>query len=75
MLDAAREAIDLGLTKYAAAGTVELRSAIAAKFKRENGLDYGLDQVMVSTGGKQVLYNASSRCSTPATSPAIALTG
>ncbi|MFA5594091.1 MAG: pyridoxal phosphate-dependent aminotransferase [Trueperaceae bacterium] len=58
VLDAAREAIDLGLTKYTPpAGTVELRSAIAAKFKRENGLDYGLDQVMVSTGGKQVLYN------------------
>ena len=58
VLDAAREAIDLGLTKYTPpAGTVELRSAVAAKFKRENGLDYDLDQVMVSTGGKQVLYN------------------
>lgn len=58
VLDAAREAIELGLTKYTPpAGTVELRQAVAAKFERENGLKYELDQVMVSTGGKQVLYN------------------
>ncbi len=58
VLDAAREAIDLGLTKYTPpAGTPELRNAIRAKFERENGLKYELDEVMVSTGGKQVLYN------------------
>lgn len=58
VLDAAREAIELGLTKYTPpAGTLELRQAVAAKFERENGLKYELDQVMVSTGGKQVLYN------------------
>ncbi len=58
VLEAAREAIRLGKTKYTASeGTVELRQALVDKFKRENGLDYGLDQVMVSNGGKQVLYN------------------
>lgn len=57
--EAAHEAIRKGLTKYtAAAGTVELREAVASKFKRENGLDFSPNQVIVSTGGKQVLYNA-----------------
>ncbi|HMR61103.1 pyridoxal phosphate-dependent aminotransferase [Amaricoccus sp.] len=42
----------------APAGTPELRAAIAAKFARENGLDYAPAEVMVSTGGKQVLFNA-----------------
>ncbi|MBW6456033.1 MAG: pyridoxal phosphate-dependent aminotransferase [Trueperaceae bacterium] len=59
VLAAAHEAIDRGLTKYTAVqGTVELREAIAAKHLRENGLRYTPDQVSVSTGGKQVLYNA-----------------
>src|SRR5690625_818115 len=58
VLAAAREAIDLGLTKYTATeGTRELRQAVADKFRRENGLDYGLSSISVSTGGKQVLYN------------------
>ena len=58
VLEAAHEAIRLGKTKYTPSeGTVELREAIAAKFQRENGLTYGVDQVMVSTGGKQVMYN------------------
>ncbi len=58
VLQAARDAIAQGKTKYTPSeGTVELREAIIAKFQRENGLTYGLDQVMVSTGGKQVLYN------------------
>lgn len=58
VLDAAREAIELGLTKYTSSeGTADLREAIVAKFARENGLTYSADQVMVSTGGKQVLYN------------------
>ena len=59
VLEAAREAIRLGLTKYTATeGTAELREAVAAKFKRENGLEYAPDQVLVSNGGKQTLYNA-----------------
>jgi len=58
VLAAAREAIDLGLTKYTATeGTRELRQAVADKFRRENGLDYGLSSISVSTGGKQALYN------------------
>jgi len=59
VLDAAVEAIRLGLTKYTPSeGTRDLRDAIAAKHLRENDLHYGAEQVMVSTGGKQVLYNA-----------------
>jgi aspartate aminotransferase len=56
---AAVEAIRRGETKYTPVhGTKVLREAIAAKFQRENGLDYGLDEIAVSCGGKQVLYNA-----------------
>lgn len=56
---AAKKAMDEGKTKYTPVqGTVELRKAIAEKFKRENGLTYTPEQVIVSTGGKQVLYNA-----------------
>ncbi|MEJ2287965.1 MAG: pyridoxal phosphate-dependent aminotransferase [Deinococcales bacterium] len=59
VLEAAREAIRLGLTKYTPSeGTLELRQAVCEKFSRENGLSYQPDQVIVSTGGKQVLYNA-----------------
>ncbi|MGE4610571.1 MAG: pyridoxal phosphate-dependent aminotransferase [Paracoccaceae bacterium] len=56
---AAIEAINRGDTKYTAPdGIPELKQAICAKFKRENDLAYGPAQVMVSTGGKQVLFNA-----------------
>jgi aspartate aminotransferase len=56
---AAIDAIQRGETKYPpVAGIQPLREAIAAKFKRENGLDYTPAQTLVSTGGKQVLYNA-----------------
>lgn len=56
---AAVEAISRGETKYTAVpGIIELREAIVAKYKRENGLDYTADQVIVGTGGKQILYNA-----------------
>ena len=57
--NAAKKAIDGGDTRYTAPdGTPALKEAISAKFKRENGLDYAPSQVSVSTGGKQVLYNA-----------------
>ncbi|ASM71600.1 MULTISPECIES: pyridoxal phosphate-dependent aminotransferase [Roseobacteraceae] len=57
--DAAVVAIALGKTKYTAVdGIAELKQAICAKFKRDNGLDYVPAQVSVSSGGKQVLYNA-----------------
>ncbi|MFN3615272.1 MAG: pyridoxal phosphate-dependent aminotransferase [Rubrimonas sp.] len=56
---AARAAIDRGETKYTAPdGIPELKAAIARKFARDNGLRYGPEQIMVSTGGKQVLFNA-----------------
>jgi aspartate aminotransferase len=57
--DAGIAAIRNGQTKYTAVdGTQELKAAIAAKFKRENGLEYGLDQITVGAGGKHVLFNA-----------------
>lgn len=56
---AAIEAINRGETKYTAVpGIIELRQAIAGKFKRENGLEYDPAQIIVGTGGKQILYNA-----------------
>ena len=55
---AAIKAIGNGETRYTAAdGTPELKKAICEKFKRENGLDYSLSEVMVSCGGKQGFYN------------------
>ncbi len=46
-------------SKYTAVdGIPELKAAIARKFKRENGLDYKPSEIIVGTGGKQVLYNA-----------------
>lgn len=57
--EAAIAAIKAGKTKYTpVSGINELRKAIAAKFKRDNDLDYKAEQVIVSTGGKQVLDNA-----------------
>jgi aspartate aminotransferase len=56
---AAVDAISRGETKYTAvAGIIELREAIAKKYKRENNLDYTANQVIVGTGGKQILFNA-----------------
>ena len=55
---AAITAIGSGDTRYTPAdGTAELKKAVCEKFKRENGLDYSLNEVMVSCGGKQVFYN------------------
>lgn len=57
--EAAYEAMKKGQTKYTAVdGTPELKDAIIAKFKRDNGLTYARNQITVGTGGKQVLYNA-----------------
>ena len=54
---AAHRAIQSGFTKYTpAAGMPELREAVAAKFKRDNGLDYEPDQILVSNGGKHTLF-------------------
>ena len=52
------EAIKQGMTRYTAVdGTAELKSAIIAKFKRDNGFDFAADQILVSCGGKQSFYN------------------
>ncbi|MCW8952815.1 MAG: pyridoxal phosphate-dependent aminotransferase, partial [Rhodospirillales bacterium] len=57
--DAAAAAMKAGQTKYTPVpGTVELRKAICAKLKRDNGLDYTPDQISVACGGKQSIYNA-----------------
>lgn len=57
--DAAIEAIRKGQTKYTNVdGTHELKTAIIAKFKRDNGLDYATDQISVNVGGKHTLFNA-----------------
>lgn len=56
---AAKDAIDAGYTRYTAVdGTPSLKKAIAAKFSRENDLDYTPAQITVGTGGKQILFNA-----------------
>ena len=56
---AAQKAIEAGKTKYTAPdGMSELKEAICRKFQRENNLRYTSDQITVSSGGKQVLYNA-----------------
>lgn len=57
--DAAIAAIRSGKTRYTNVdGTPELKAAIAAKFKRDNGLDYAVNQISVNVGGKHSLFNA-----------------
>ena len=56
--DAAKEAIDQNYSSYSPVdGYADLKQAIANKFKRDNGLTYGLNQIVVSTGAKQSLAN------------------
>ena len=57
--EVAIKAIKKGDTKYTAVdGTPALKKAIVEKFKRENNLDYSIDQITVGAGGKHVIYNA-----------------
>ena len=57
--DAAIKAIQAGETKYTdVAGTMALRKAVAEKFRRDSGLDYKPEEIIVSTGGKQIIFNA-----------------
>jgi aspartate aminotransferase len=57
--EAAIQAIKDGHTKYTLnPGVVELREAIAGKFKRDNNLSYAIDEIIVSNGGKQAIANA-----------------
>ena len=56
--DAAIVAINAGFTKYTPVdGILDLKQAVIDKFKRDNGLDYQLNQILVSVGGKQSCYN------------------
>jgi len=57
--NAAIEALKAGKTKYTpAAGIIELRTAIAAKLKKENGLEYSPEQIVVNIGGKHSVYES-----------------
>jgi aspartate aminotransferase len=57
--DAAARAMAASKTKYTdVGGTPELRAAIIEKFRRDNDLAYALDEVVVGTGGKQIIFNA-----------------
>ena len=57
--DAAIKAIQDGLTKYTdVSGTAALRKAVADKFRADSGLDYKPEEIIISTGGKQVIFNA-----------------
>lgn len=57
--NAAKKALDAGLTKYPpSAGTPELRAAICRKFKKDNGLDYSENEVVVTCGAKLAIFNA-----------------
>jgi aspartate aminotransferase len=59
IIEAAHQAALRGETRYPpTSGTLELRQAVIDKLKRENNLSYALDEVIVSNGAKQVLFNA-----------------
>ena len=57
--DSAKQALDAGITKYTpASGTAELKTAICAKFMRDNGLSYKSENIVISNGAKHSLANA-----------------
>jgi aspartate aminotransferase len=59
VIEAAHAAMIAGQTKYTTmSGTAELKAAIAEKFRRENGIEYSPNEIMVSAGAKQVIFNA-----------------
>lgn len=58
-IEAAHKAARSGDTKYPPQdGTLALKQAVQRKFKRDNNLDYALDEIMVGNGGKQLIFNA-----------------
>ena len=58
IVNAAKDALDKGLTKYTpASGIAPLKKAVCAKLKRDNALDYQPEQIVISTGAKQSLFN------------------
>jgi aspartate aminotransferase len=59
IIEAAYAAAKAGQTHYTGAtGTPEVREAVAGKFRRENGLDYMADDIIVANGAKQIIFNA-----------------
>jgi aspartate aminotransferase len=61
IIEAAKKALDKGLTKYTeSSGIVALKKAIAEKFLKDNNLKYNINQIIVSNGAKHSLYNACS---------------
>lgn len=59
IVNAAKDALDKGLTKYTpASGIAPLKKAVCAKLKRDNALDFQPEQIVISTGAKQSLFNA-----------------
>ncbi len=59
IIEAGKKAMDDGFTRYTPVnGIPELREAISAKFKRENELEYSVDEIAVGCGGKQIIFNA-----------------
>jgi aspartate aminotransferase len=64
--DAAVQAMRRGQTKYTEVGGIpELRAAVCAKLKRDNGLDYTPDEILVSCGAKHTLYNVATALLNP----------
>ena len=58
-IEAAYKAAKAGQTKYPPQdGTKALKEAVQRKFKRDNNLDYALDEIMIGNGGKQLIFNA-----------------
>ncbi len=59
VINAAKKGLDKGFTKYThTTGLIELKEAIRTKYLRENNLDYELNEIIVCSGGKQVIFNA-----------------
>lgn len=59
IIESAKKALDIGFTKYTpASGTAELKKVISEKFKKDNGLDYAPEQIVVSSGAKASLFHA-----------------
>ena len=59
IINSAKKALDTGFTKYTpAAGMLELKNAVCAKFLKDNGLKYEANQIVISSGAKSSLYHA-----------------
>ena len=59
IINSAKHALDIGFTKYTpASGMMELKKAIVEKFKKDNGINYTPEQIVISSGAKSSLYHA-----------------